>query len=151
MMQKADIRKLSPEDTELLKACTELEKLCIPGEAWSFESFRSEAEKPSGFVLAALDASGKVIGFLTASCVLDTAELTNIAVVPECRKQGIAGMLLNNLLSRIGKAELFLEVRESNLPAGSFYQKYGFVQVGIRKRFYQNPDENAVLMKLESE
>ena len=151
MMQKADIRKLSPEDTNLLQACTELEKICIPGEAWSFESFRSEAEKPSGFVLAALDDSGNVMGFLTASCIMDTAELTNIAVAPECRKQGVAGMLLKNLLSRIGRAELFLEVRESNLPARKFYQKYQFQEIGIRKRFYQNPEENAVLMKWESE
>jgi len=150
-MQKVNILKLSPEDTVLLQACAELEKICIPEEAWSLESFRSEAGKPSGFVLAALDEQQKLAGFLTASCILDTADLTNIAVAPEYRRQGIAGMLLKELCAGIGKASLFLEVRESNLPARNFYQKHGFEQVGIRKNFYQHPDENAILMKLESE
>lgn len=150
-MQKVKILKLSPEDTALLEACAELEKICIPEEAWSLESFRSEAEKPSGFVLAVLDEKQKLAGFLTASCILDTADLTNIAVAPEYRRKGIAGMLLKELCSCIGNASLFLEVRESNLPARNFYQKHGFAQVGIRKHFYQNPDENAILMKWESE
>ena len=150
-MQKVKILKLSPEDAQLLQKCAELEKICIPEEAWSLESFRSEAEKPSGFVLAALDENQNLAGFLTASCILDTADLTNIAVAPEYRRRGIAGLLLKELCSGIGKANLFLEVRESNLPARSFYQKHGFEQVGIRKDFYQHPDENAILMKLESE
>ncbi|MBR1554057.1 MAG: ribosomal protein S18-alanine N-acetyltransferase [Oscillospiraceae bacterium] len=150
-MQKVKILKLSPEDAGLLQACAELEKICIPEEAWSLESFRSEAEKPSGFVLAALDENQNLAGFLTASCILDTADLTNIAVAPEYRRQGIAGLLLKELCSGIGKANLFLEVRESNFPARNFYQKHGFEQVGIRKDFYQHPDENAILMKLESE
>ncbi|MBE6876491.1 MAG: ribosomal-protein-alanine N-acetyltransferase [Ruminococcus sp.] len=150
-MQKIKILKLSPENTALLKACAELEKICIPEEAWNLESFRSEAEKPSGFVLVALDENQNVVSFLTASCILDTADLTNIAVAPEYRRQGIAGMLLKELCARIGKVSLFLEVRESNLPAREFYQKHGFEQVGIRKNFYQHPDENAILMKLESE
>lgn len=149
MMQKIEILQLNPEQTELLKACAELSELCLPEEAWSLESFRSEAEKSSGYVLTALDEKQTVKGFLTASCILDTADLTAIAVSPESRKQGIAGMLLKTLFQKIGSAEIFLEVRESNLPARNFYEKYNFQQVGIRKNFYQNPDENAILMKCE--
>jgi len=148
MMPK--IKQLSPEDTALLQACAVLDRLCLPEEAWSFESFLSETRKPGGIVLAAVHENQEVCGFLTAFQVMDTADLTNIAVAPAFRRQGIAGALLKKLCSVVGNAEIFLEVRESNQPAIAFYQKYGFVPVGIRKHFYQNPDENAVLMQIQS-
>lgn len=147
MMQKIKICKVSAEDMALLKACAELDRLCLPEEIWSLESFRTEAEKSSGYVLAAVDNHQDVVGFLTASCILDTADLTNIAVAPAYRRQGIADMLLNDLLSRIGKAAVFLEVRQSNQGAITFYEKHQFRQIGIRKNFYQNPDEHAILMQ----
>ena len=146
MMQNLEIRQLLPSDTEYLKACAELSAQCLPEEAWSFESFLSETEKPSGYVLVILE-NQIVKGFLTASCILDSADLTAIAVSPEYRKKGFAGKLLEALFEKIGSAEIFLEVRESNQNAIAFYQKYQFQQVGIRKNFYQNPDENAILMK----
>ena len=147
MMQKVDILKLSSQDTELLKACSALDRLCLPSEAWSFESFRAETEKPSGIVLAAVNQDSVLTGFLTASCIIDTADLTNIAVSPACRRQGIAGMLLQALFSECGQADIFLEVRESNQNAIALYQKYQFRKVGIRKNFYHNPEENAILMQ----
>ena len=73
--------------------------------------------------------------------------MTAIAVSPEYRKKGLAGKLLEALFEKIGSAEIFLEVRESNQNAIALYQKYKFKQVGIRKNFYQNPQENAILMK----
>jgi len=147
MMQNLEIFKLSPDQTDLLQACAELDKLCLPSEAWSFESFRSEAEKSSGIVLAAVSSESELLGFLTASCILDTADLTNIAVSPAYRRNGIAGMLLETLFSITGNVCIFLEVRESNQNAIALYQKYQFHPVGIRKNFYQNPNENAVLMQ----
>jgi len=146
MMQNLEIRQLMPSDTEYLKACAELSAQCLPEEAWSFESFLSETEKPSGYVLVILE-NQIVKGFLTASCILDSADLTAIAVSPEYRKKGLAGKLLEALFEKIGSAEIFLEVRESNQNAIALYQKYQFQQVGIRKNFYQNPQENAILMK----
>ena len=148
MMQNLEIRQLTSEDTEFLKACAELSKLCLPEEAWSFESFRSETEKSSGYVFIILE-NQIVKGFLTASCILDTADLTAIAVSSDSRRKGFAEKLLKELFLKIGSAEIFLEVRESNLPARKFYEKYDFKQVGIRKNFYQNPNENAILMKRE--
>ena len=146
MMQNLEIRQLMPSDTEYLKACAELSAQCLPEEAWSFESFLSETEKPSGYVLVILE-NQIMKGFLTASCILDSADLTAIAVSPEYRKKGLAGKLLEALFEKIGSAEIFLEVRESNQNAIALYQKYQFQQVGIRKNFYQNPQENAILMK----
>ena len=147
MMRNLEIRQLLPSDTEYLKACAELSAQCLPEEAWSFESFLSETEKPSGYVLAVLDEKQTVKGFLTASCILDSGDLTAIAVSPECRKKGLAGKLLEALFEKTGSAEIFLEVRESNQNAIALYQKYAFEQVGVRKNFYQNPQENAILMK----
>ena len=127
MMQNLEIRQLMPADTELLKACAELSAQCLPQEAWSFASFLSETEKLSGYVFALLDETQAVKGFLTASCILDTADLTAVAVSPECRKQGFAGKLLEALFEKIGSAEIFLEVRESNQNAIALYEKYHFL------------------------
>lgn len=140
------VKRLSEADTALLHACAALESLCIP-EPWSFDSFRSETRKTGGIVLAAVSDDGEVAGLLTACCVLDEAEITNVAVHPGCRRQGVAGLLLEALFQEIGEASVFLEVRESNFPAIGLYQKYGFRQVGVRKRFYSDPVEDAVLMK----
>ncbi|MDE6707412.1 MAG: ribosomal protein S18-alanine N-acetyltransferase, partial [Oscillospiraceae bacterium] len=83
--------------------------------------------------------------------VLDTADLTNIAVAPEFRNQGIASKLLKFLLQELKNYHIFLEVRISNIPAIKLYQKFHFKQVGIRKRFYQNPIEDAILMQYGEE
>lgn len=140
------VKRLSASDTALLHACAALESQCIP-EPWSFDSFRSETQKPGGIVLAAVSDAGEIVGLVTACCILDEAEITNVAVHPDCRRQGVAGLLLEALFQEIGKAEVFLEVRESNASAIALYQKYGFRQVGVRKRFYCEPVEDAVLMK----
>ena len=147
MTQRNNIIRLKPEDAELLKACAEIDKICLSSEAWSLESFRSETEKDCGYVFAAVQEENRVVGFLTAFSSIDSADLTNIAVLPEYRRQGIAGALLQALLAETGEKEIFLEVRESNQNAIAFYQKYDFEQVGLRKNFYQNPTEHALVMK----
>ncbi|MDE5563512.1 MAG: ribosomal protein S18-alanine N-acetyltransferase [Oscillospiraceae bacterium] len=145
MMPKVNIKRLCAEDTALLEACAALEQVCIH-EPWSLASFVSETEKPGGYVLAALDKHAQILGFVTASCVLDETEITNVAVSPAYRQQGIAGTLLQELFAMTGETDVYLEVRASNAPAMALYTKYGFVQVGMRKRFYRNPVEDAVLM-----
>ncbi len=139
------VKRLCADDTALLKACAALERVCIH-EPWSLEGFVSETKKPDGYVLAALDKQAQVLGFVTAYRVLDETEITNVAVSPEHRRQGIAGMLLEDLFALTGETDVYLEVRISNAPAMALYTKYGFVQVGLRKRFYKNPTEDAVLM-----
>lgn len=153
MTQKIRIKKISESDIDLLKSCAELEKICIP-EPWSYESFLSEVKKKNAYILVAFDNFNnfnQVAGFLTASYVLDTADLTNIAVAPEFRNQGIASELLKFLLQELKNCNIFLEVRISNIPAIKLYQKFHFKQVGIRKRFYQNPIEDAILMQYGEE
>lgn len=140
------VKRLSEGDTALLQACAALEAVCIP-EPWSFEGFLSETQKPGGIVLTAVSETGALLGFLTGCCILDEAEITNVAVSPECRRMGIAGLLLDAFFAEVGNASVFLEVRESNAAAIALYQKYGFSQIGMRKRFYSDPVEDALLMK----
>ncbi len=150
MMQKINIKKLCESDIDLLKSCAELENICI-SDGWSYQSFLSEIKKQNSYILVALNQENQVTGFLTASYVLDTADLTNIAVASEFRNQGIASELLKFLLQELKNYHIFLEVRISNIPAINLYQKFCFKQVGIRKRFYQNPIEDAILMQYGEE
>ncbi len=145
MMQR--VKRIGGEDTALLEQITELERLCIPN-PWSYEMFELEASRRGGIVLAAIDENGKVSGFLTAQQILDTADINNVAVHPERRRQGIGSLLLQEFLLQAQDAEqIFLEVRASNAPAIGLYEMHGFRRIGTRKGYYTNPAEDAVIMQ----
>ena len=81
-------------------------------------------------------------------------DMMNIAVHPDCRRRGIACALLGELvnqLSECGSHILRLEVRESNVPAIALYKSMGFAQLGLRKNYYRNPKENALILGKEWE
>ncbi len=141
------VKRVSGEDTAILEQITQLERLCIPN-PWSFEMFELEASRRGGVVLAALDENGEILGFLTAQQILDTADINNVAVHPDRRRQGIGSILLREFLTQAQDAEqIFLEVRVSNAPAIGLYEAHGFRRIGIRKGYYTNPAENAVIMQ----
>ena len=95
--------------------------------------------------MAKLD--NKIAGYCGFWRVLGEAQITNIAVLPEYRRQKIASRLAEKMISLCGEDEqIVLEVRESNIAAIALYEKLGFVKAGIRKRFYRNPDENGITM-----
>lgn len=78
--------------------------------------------------------------------------MMNIAVHPDCRKQGIATGLIAGLIGALqlqGSHSLTLEVRASNIPAILLYEKLGFSQVGLRKNYYRNPKEDALILRKE--
>jgi ribosomal-protein-alanine N-acetyltransferase len=90
-----------------------------------------------------------VVGYVCAWQVLDECTITNISVQPELRRKGIGKFMLENLFRIMHKRDVinyYLEVRASNLPAQNLYNKLGFRQVGIRKSYYHNPPEDAVVM-----
>ncbi|HSK42355.1 MAG TPA: ribosomal protein S18-alanine N-acetyltransferase [Candidatus Binatia bacterium] len=95
---------------------------------------------------------GKVVGFIVGRQVEDEWEIENIAVTGSARRCGLGsrlvGELLNHVRSRGGKT-VFLEVRESNLAARSLYEKWAFLEVGRRKMYYQNPTEDALVLKFK--
>jgi ribosomal-protein-alanine acetyltransferase len=93
----------------------------------------------------------RVLGFLVAHRMNDECELENLVVSAEARRQGFGTLLLTQLLAYLRETHanrVFLEVRESNHTARAFYEKCGFERAGLRKNYYSNPEENAVLYRL---
>jgi ribosomal-protein-alanine N-acetyltransferase len=97
-----------------------------------------------------VEQSGTVVGFIVGHQVEDEWEIENIAVTGSARRCGLGSRLVGELLdlvrSRGGKS-IFLEVRESNRAARSLYEKWAFLEVGRRKMYYQNPAEDALVLK----
>jgi len=122
---------------------------------WSSSMMRDSLEAAHTQV-GGLFKDGKLIAFVVYAIILDEAELLSMAVEPDCQRQGLGAMLLENVMGhakrkRVGK--LHLELRQSNLPALKLYQKYDFEQVGERKAYYpgikMGEREDAVLMTLQ--
>lgn len=145
--------KILPMTQTDLTQIAALEKVCFPADPWSESIFRAALDNPRTAVLTAKDESGTVLGYAVVSAVLDEGSLDNIAVAPDCRRQGVADALLG-VMTGYGRGELAfltLEVRASNVPAVALYEKHGFVCVGRRKNYYDCPREDAILMTLEFE
>ena len=117
---------------------------------WSYNVFKSELSNIySKYVVAR--QYGNIIGFAGMQIILDEGNIMNIVTKTENRKLGIATLMLNELLSIAKKSKLRLinlEVNDKNLAALHLYEKFGFKQVGLRKKYYNNTD-NAILMTLD--
>ena len=129
-----------------------LEKQCFC-DPWSEDSIASELDNPLSLWLVA-EQDGAVCGYVGSQTVLDETDMMNIAVRPDCRRQGIAAVLIVELVARLkerGSHILRLEVRQSNAPAIALYNSMGFTQLGIRRNYYRNPKENALILGKEWE
>ena len=129
----------------------ELEKICFGTEAWSEKSVASELDNPLSFWLVA-DDNGRVAGYVGSQTVMDETDMMNVAVHPDYRKQGIATTLIVGLVEELRKKGshcLTLEVRASNENAISLYRKLDFQQIGLRKNYYHNPKEDALILRKE--
>ncbi len=114
---------------------------------WSLAMFVLELSKPSGVCLAATDPAGEIAGYLVCSRYDRVWHLMNVAVDPVRRRQGIATELLRALLAEVGEdAPLTLEVRPSNVAAIALYEAFGFREAGLRRRYYQDNGEDALIM-----
>lgn len=130
----------------------ELEKQCF-SDPWSEKSVASELENPLALWLAAVE-NGRVLGYAGSQTVMDETDMMNIAVHPDFRHQGIAKGLIESLIAELkerGSRCLTLEVRLSNMPAVSLYEKLGFTQIGRRPNYYRNPKEDALILRKEWE
>ncbi len=117
---------------------------------WRVEDFINLIENPDAINLAAVE-SGRVVGYSCAWRVVECAELGNLAVLPERRGRGVARGLLDAMLKicrRKRMETLFLEVRQSNERAVELYERYGFSRIGLRRAYYSDPVEDALIMKL---
>ncbi len=140
------LRRLQLRD---LGAIEEIERASYPT-PWSRSMFAGELAKPSSICVGAVDAvSGVLIGYLIVSRYVDAWHIMNIAVAPEQRRRGIARTLLEHLFdithdeSRRGYT---LEVRVSNDGAIKLYERLGFRSRGIRRAYYTDNREDALIM-----
>lgn len=128
----------------------EIEQACFTA-PWSKGTFLQElVSNPYASYIVAL-AEETVVGYAGTWLVLDEAHVTNIAVAPEWQRQGIGRRLLEELLRislRQGAKSITLEVRRSNTAAQNMYQSFGFVVAGVRRGYYTNDNEDALIMWL---
>ncbi|MBR1390173.1 MAG: ribosomal protein S18-alanine N-acetyltransferase [Lachnospiraceae bacterium] len=116
---------------------------------WSAQAFADTLTMEGVIFLVAREGK-KVLGYCGIYLAADEGEVTNVAVHPEHRRKGIARTLLEKLLTSAGDrgaAHMILEVRQSNQAAIRLYESMGFEPCGVRKRFYRQPVEDALLMR----
>lgn len=128
----------------------QIERLCF-NDPWSERSIAAELSCKLSLWLVALDGE-RVVGYVGSQTVLDQADMMNLAVHPEYRRQGIGLMLTRRVCEELikkGVNALLLEVRASNAPAKALYEGMGFTVAGVRPNYYRNPREDAFIMRKE--
>jgi len=141
-----EVRRLQLRD---LNAIEDIERVSYPT-PWSRSMFAGEIGKPTSLCLGAFDAeTDRLVGYLIVSRYVDAWHVMNVAVAPEHRRQGIAGRLLCELFDRTDAEDrrgYTLEVRVSNSDAIALYEKLGFRSHGVRRGYYTDNREDALIM-----
>ncbi len=130
-------------------AMAAIERRCF-SDPWPLEGFREVFGLP-GTVALVMIGTDEPVAYFLAREILGTAEVLNLAVVPECRGRGLGARLLDAGLAAVrarGGSEVFLEVRASNAVAQSLYAGRGFRTEGRRRGYYRHPDEDALVLRL---
>jgi ribosomal-protein-alanine N-acetyltransferase len=131
-----------------IDALAKLDSLCFTL-AWSRSSFEFEIKENLKAIYLVADYKGKIIGYGGIWIILDEGHITNIAVHPDFRNMGIGAKLLTDLIElseRRGANKQTLEVRVSNYPAISLYNKLGFKTAGKREKYYEDNGEDALIL-----
>ncbi len=132
-----------------IPSAASIEKECFV-HPWSEQSIESEMCKGSSLFFMAFEDEIP-IGYVGLSSVLDEGYMGNLAVSADFRRKGVGKALMQRLIEECKAKKLAfvtLEVRESNYPAVRLYESLGFTRVGLRKNYYTEPSENALLMTL---
>lgn len=132
---------------EHISALAQLERECF-SDPWSEKALTEELRNPNAVFRVAL-IDGEVAGYVGMLHVLDEGDICNVAVFDRFRRKGVASVLIQHLVDYGVENQLSfitLEVRESNIGAQKFYETMGFETIGVRKNFYDNPKEHAILM-----
>ncbi len=148
---KIEICEATTSDAERLRALAVKCKI----DAWSVSDYAEEISRPDSIVVKAL-SEDRLVGFAVSRSVPGQAggfevDLYNIAVENEFRRKGTGSLILDGVVAaalKKGASDIWLEVRESNSAAISFYKRHGFIAEATRTNFYSNPRENAVIMRL---
>ncbi len=149
---KMSAYKICRMDKQHVSGVAALEKLCFSA-PWSENSIASELDNALSLWLVATDGQ-QVLGYVGSQCVLDEADMMNLAVLPEARRSGLGGTLVLSLVDALksrGIRSLTLEVRVSNEAARALYAGLGFAEVGRRPKYYFDPREDALILRKEWE
>lgn len=133
-------------------AIAQLESICFSC-PWSENSMASELTNALSLWLVA-EEDGRVAGYIGSQTVCEESDMMNVAVHPDFRRRGIGEALVKALETELrvrGSHCLTLEVRASNAPAIALYEKLGFSQAGLRKNYYRDPKEDALILRKEWE
>ncbi len=146
MSEEKDFLLIRPMEPTDLAQVMEIEKLSFPS-PWSFSAFERELKNPWS-VAWVYELDNRVAGYLIAWKVADEFHIVNLAVAPLYRKKGIGECLLRYALTHAeGCVWARLEVRRSNWIAQALYYKLGFQEIGIRKQYYTDENEDAIVME----
>lgn len=119
--------------------------------SWLKSSYEAELNNPIAKYIVAKDVStNKIVGFIGIWIIVGEGDITNIAVLPEYRRNKIASNLVKNLIDICDANNcsiINLEVRSSNIAAQNLYQSFGFKKIGLRKAYYSDNKEDAILMQ----
>ena len=146
MSDEVIIRPYTPEDLDTIMA---LEHLCFT-DAWSADNMKACPSMPVVRAWVATRAD-QVIGYVIGYLIPPEGEVANVCVSPDERGKGIAKALMETMMDASGCTEFFLEVRASNRSAIGLYHRLGFEVLGVRKRYYDKPREDAIVMGLTRE
>ena len=138
------IKKLTINDVDYIEQIFNLEKEIFKNSAFNKSYMETLIKGDNSFIYTYI-TDNKVCGYLMVLDSIDVYEILAIATVKEYRNKGIA----QELLDKIKTKDIFLEVRESNQIAINFYKKNKFKEISVRKNYYSEPNENAIIMKLE--
>jgi [ribosomal protein S18]-alanine N-acetyltransferase len=144
-MKVLHLKTLEPDQ---LEAVVELDRLCLGG-MWTIDGYRRELDSPNSDLLILQSEASQILGVGCVWAILEEAHITMLAIDPQYQRQGLGLALLHALLGSAQQRGLewaTLEVRVSNRGAIALYERLGFESVGERKRYYQNPEENALIL-----
>lgn len=141
------IMEIKEFSTEYVLDVAEIERACFSN-PWDETVLEEELKNECSHIYVAVQGN-RAVGYAMLYIVCGEADIIRVAVLPEYRRQGIAERLLLKSFEVNETDAVFLDVRESNAAAIRLYQTLGFTDTGVRKNYYSNPTENAILMKKE--
>ena len=139
-----DFRRSIPADATGIAALEEE----IFSDAWSYRDIQDLICTEGGMCFTAIDG-GEVIAYVIGRLIAPEGEIYRVAVAPHKRQRGIGYRLLDYAVKTSkgqGLERLFLEVRSRNIPARKLYTAYGFKEIGTRKNYYKDPQDDAIVM-----
>ncbi|WP_432662726.1 ribosomal protein S18-alanine N-acetyltransferase [Wukongibacter baidiensis] len=144
-MSNIGVREMTLDD---LDAVMEIERICFTT-PWARESFEREIRDNQLAKYLVIEYGGKIVGYGGLWTIIDEGHITNIAIHKEFRNKKLGSFLVQAMIEfaeNLGIHRMTLEVRESNIPAIGLYSKLGFVPCGKRPKYYQDNNEDAIIM-----